>query len=106
MTTKAELLQILSAHLGRDRGIGVVALARKAGIPERRVRRLVSELRLEGIGICGTPRSGYYIAVTPEELKETCAFLRRRALHSLKREARILNISLPDLMGQLLINQA
>ena len=102
----AGLLQILSAHQGRENGIGVADLARKAGISERQARKFISELRLQGLGICATPKTGYYMAVTPEELHESCRFLHRRALGSLQLASRIQQISLPDLLGQLKLNQA
>jgi len=62
---------------------------------------MVSDLRDEGLAVCGTPRHGYYIAATPEELEETCAFIRKRAMHSLCLESRLRKIPLPDLLGQL-----
>ena len=79
----------------------VEALALQVGVPARQVRRFVTELREDGVAICGTPTHGYYIAGTPEELEETCQFLRRRALHSLTLESRLRKVPLPDLIGQL-----
>lgn len=102
----AELLNLLSAHQGRDRGISAEALAARAGIPERRLRALIGELREEGIAICATPETGYFMAVTPEELQESCKFLHDRALRSLLLASRMQRISLPDLLGQLKLNQA
>ena len=74
---------------------------RQLGCPARHVRSLVSELRLEGIAICGHPRTGYFIAATAEELLETCAFLRARAMHSLVLESRLRRIPLGELLGQM-----
>lgn len=104
--TAAELLNVLSQHQGREHGIACADLARKAQIPEREVRKLVSELRREGIAICAKPKTGYFLAVTPEELRESCEFLHARAMTSLQLASRIQNISLPDLLGQLKLNQA
>lgn len=104
---RAQLLNILAAdHQGRECGIKCADLAAKAGIPEREVRKLVSELRREGTAICAKPKSGYFLAVTPDELRESCEFLHQRALHSLLLASRIQNVSLPDLLGQLKLNQA
>ena len=100
----AGLLNLLSQHQGRENGIGVYALAMEAGISERQVRKLVSQLRREGTAICAKPKTGYYLAVTPDELRESCAFLHARALHSLQLASRIQNVALPDLLGQLMLN--
>lgn len=101
-----ELLNLLAFHQGRERGIGAADLARVAGIPERRLRTLISELRDQGTAICATPETGYFLAVTPEELNESCKFLHDRAMHSLRRASQMQKISLPDLFGQLMLNQA
>lgn len=107
MATKTALLNVLSRHQGKDRGIGAKALAHELGIPPRRLRSLISACRdEEGQAICGTPSTGYYVAVTPEELQESCAFLEHRALHSLRLLSRMKKVSLPALMGQLMLNQA
>jgi biotin operon repressor len=98
MTTSSQLITVLSRHIGKGNGIGVKQLALQLDTKERHVRTLVSELRDEGHAICGTPKSGYYIAATPEELEETCTFLHNRALHSLALEAKLKRI---PLLGQL-----
>jgi len=101
MQTNDQLVTLLSRHIGKGNGIGVKDIARQIGANERHVRAMVSDLRDEGLAVCGTPRHGYYIAATPEELEETCTFLRRRAMHSLGLESRLRRIPLPDLLGQL-----
>lgn len=107
MTTKTELLNALSRHQGRGNGIGARELAAELQIPQRRLRLLISRCRDEdGVAICGHPSTGYYMACTPDELSESCAFLEHRALHSLRLLSRMKKVSLPDLLGQLKINQA
>lgn len=107
MSNKTQLLNALALHQGRDRGIAARALAETMGVPQRQLRRLISRCRDEdGVAICGHPSTGYYMAVTPEELQESCAFLEHRALHSLRLLSRMKNVSLPDLLGQLKLNQA
>ncbi len=101
MATHNQLIAALSHHIGKGNGIGVKALAVQLQTKERHVRTLVSALRDEGHAICGTPQDGYYIAATPEELTQTCEFLRHRAMHSLGLEAKLRRIPLPDLLGQL-----
>jgi biotin operon repressor len=102
--TPADLLSILSRHVGRDKGIAADTLAELLGVAPRQVRTHVSALRGDGVAVCGTPETGYYIAATAEELDETCQFLRHRAMHSLTLESRLRNIPMPDLIGQLHLN--
>lgn len=107
MTSKTALLNALSRHQGRDNGIRARDLAAELGVPPRQLRKLISACRDEdGHAICGTPRTGYYVAVSPEELLQSCAFLEHRALHSLRLLSRMKKVSLLSLMGQLMLNQA
>ncbi|MHB1053500.1 MAG: hypothetical protein ACYCZT_10585 [Thiobacillus sp.] len=101
MKSKHDLFSILAVRVGAHNGASVDALARQLDIMPRHVRSLVSDLRMDGIAVCGTPRTGYYIAATPEEMEETCQFLRNRAMHSLQLESRLRKIPMPDLLGQL-----
>lgn len=102
-TTKEQLLNILAEHQGREAGIQGNALARKAGLSPRRLRTLISQMRDQGIAICGKPASGYFVPVSAEELSESCAYLEARALHSLRLLSRMKKVALPTLLGQLLI---
>ena len=98
---KTDLQVLLERHIGRDRGITAAAIAATLGCPERVVRELVTELRQDGRAVCGHPADGYFIAATREELEETCAFLRSRAMHSLVLESKLRGMPLADLVGQL-----
>lgn len=95
------LLVILSAHVGRARGVSAAQLASLMNWPAREVRKYVSELRELGHPICARPLTGYFIAETPAEVEEAVAFLHSRAMHSLRLIAQIKRISLPTLMGQM-----
>lgn len=95
------VLAELAGHIGAGRGIHVIDLARDLGVRRRLIRASVSRLRNDGIAVCATPREGYYLAATEEELARSCEFLRARALHSLTLESRLRKIPLPDLIGQL-----
>lgn len=99
--TKTALQIVLERHIGRERGVTAAALAAALDCPERLVRELVTELRTDGLAVCGHPATGYFIAATREELEETCAFLRARAMHSLVLEAKLRGMPLADLVGQL-----
>lgn len=102
---RAMLVQVLGRdHRGSANGIGAKPLAEKLGIHERQLRTLVSLAREDGVAIVGTPETGYFIAETALELEQCCAFLRARAMHSLRIESRLRNIPLPDLLGQLHLN--
>jgi hypothetical protein len=109
--TPGQVLNALQFHNGQAMGIHVRDLVMKVtgktascGVLERRIRTLITELRLAGHAICGHPTAGYYLAATPKELDDTCEFLRHRALSSLQIEARMRRISMPELLGQLSIN--
>lgn len=106
--TEAQVLTELSHHIGRDNGIHVRELVRRitgqieAFEPlERKVREVVVELRMQGHHICAHPAHGYFMAVDAQELNETCHFLYERAMTSLSQVARMKQVSLPDLRGQL-----
>jgi biotin operon repressor len=98
---KTHLSTYLRFHIGRERGITAAAIAVALGCNEREVRKLVTELREDGMAVCGHPVSGYFIAATHEEIEETCAFLRSRAMHSLVLESKLRGMALADLLGQL-----
>lgn len=103
----AQLLNLISRHKGRTNGIHMAALERETGLPGRSVRKLISELRKEGVAICGKPETGYFIAETAGELDEFCIqYLEARAMHSLTLSSRLRKIPLPVLAGQLFLNQA
>ena len=95
------VLSILSRHAGKGNGISMRTLEQQTDLLPRLLRRHIADLRNDGHAICGTPRDGYYIAETPEELEATCEFLHNRALHSLGLESKLRKIPLADLLGQL-----
>ena len=103
--TGADLLRILMAsHRGRANGISGADLTLKAGLlsgQDRVVRKLITQLRLQGSAIMGTPDTGYFMARTQGELHEFAKFHRSRALHELTILSRVLKVSIPELAGQL-----
>lgn len=88
-------------HVGKAKGVSAETLAGWLQVPARSVRAMITELRRMELPVCGHPKTGYFIAETAEELEETCAFLRRRAMHSLTLEAALRKMSLQFLVGQL-----
>jgi biotin operon repressor len=101
MSDTTALLNRLQQHQGAANGITAEALAAVLDTTKRHIRTLVSELRLEGIAVCGHPKTGYFIAANDAEIEDTCKFLRSRALHSLTLESRLRKVTLPDLLGQM-----
>ncbi len=95
------VLHHLQSRRGRHQGISAAALSAVTGLPERKQRSAISLLREAGHAVVGTPETGYYMAQNADELRECCAFLRSRAMHSLVMEARLLKLSLPQLLGQI-----
>jgi hypothetical protein len=98
---KALLAKLLALHVGAAQGITAAKLAAMLAIYPRQLRILITELRNEGMAICGHPSTGYFIAATAEELQDTCAFLRSRALNSLYLESRLRRMPLAQLLGQM-----
>lgn len=104
--TRERVLWALAMHKGASNGAHVEAIVREicgetSGRLEREFRHIVEELRELGHHVCAHPSTGYFIAATPEELEVTLKFLRGRALASLKKEAAMRHVSLPELLGQL-----
>jgi hypothetical protein len=99
--TSSELLVHLASHRGAAAGIKCATLAAQAGLPERQVRKLISDLRFEGVAIVGTPETGYFMAESEEEIKQFTEFHFARARHSLGIISRVRGIALPALLGQL-----
>lgn len=98
---KSLVLTVLSRHIGKGNGISVMQLSYQTKLLPRMIRGHISGLREDGHAVCGTPKHGYYIAATAEELEETCQFIRRRSLHGLRMESQMRKIPLTDLLGQL-----
>jgi biotin operon repressor len=100
-----ELINTMALHQGRDRGISAELLAWTLNISPRHLRKLISQAREQGLAICGTPATGYYMPKTADELDEACQFLQHRALHSLKLLSVMRKVAMPTLLGQLLLAQ-
>ena len=95
------LQRLATQHSGRAKGVRATVLASALNITERGLRDHISQAREDGVAVAGTPETGYFIATTAGELEEACRFLRSRAMHSLHLEARMRQVPLPELLGQL-----
>lgn len=105
---KAQVLAELQLHNGREQGIHIRDLvARITGsllggdAEERKVRKLIEELRRDKNPICAHPDTGYYMAANKRELDETCAFLLARADTTVAQVAAMKNREAPDLYDAL-----
>ena len=106
--TREAVLQALVDHIGERQGVSGRELVLEIATPlfavpgdERRLRKVIEQLRHEGHHICGWPESGYFLAADEAELNKTCLFLHDRAMTSLNQVAAMKRVSLPDLKGQL-----
>lgn len=106
--TADKVLAVLAHHIGKGNAIHgdrlVAAVTGEPGpdpVGMRHLRKIITELRLDGHHICAHPTSGYFIAETDEELIATCEYLMERAMASLTQISRMRRVSLPDLRGQL-----
>ena len=55
--------------VGRENKISRQSLSICTGLPDRTVRKLISDARMRGIPIVGDPAGGYYIAETEADIK-------------------------------------
>ena len=53
---------------GRENKISRKSLVMCTGLPDRSVRRMISDARMRGIAIVGDPAGGYYIAETEADI--------------------------------------
>lgn len=65
---------------GRDNKISRQSLSICTGLPDRTVRRLISDARMRGIPIVGDPAGGYYMAETEEDVMLLLGELRSRII--------------------------
>ena len=64
--------------VGRDNKISRQSLSICTGLPDRTVRRLISDARMRGIPIVGDPAGGYYMAETEADVNLLLAELASR----------------------------
>jgi len=111
---KARLLKEITLHVGGSRSIGMGELYEKVFMETyahrindtRRLRTIVTELRRDGVPIVSVSASsggGYFLASAGSELAGYCRRLRNQALKKLAMEAKLRKMTLPELMGQLIL---
>lgn len=109
---RARLLQKMTDHIGQGNAVGMAELYEAVvGEPwdnrindTRRIRRIITALRREGVAICSSSSQdggGYYLASAGSELDDYLRRNARRALQILSRNAQIKKVSLSRYLGQL-----
>lgn len=106
LLNRESVLWALAMRKGEQNGVRGCDLVREicgdtSAAQERRLRKVIEELRTQGEHICGEPAHGYYMAANDAELLGTVAFLHDRAMTSLRQAAAMQRVALPDLKGQL-----
>ena len=89
LTTEALCRSILERHAGVCRAITSDELSRQTALSTRKVRALIAELIGEGMAIGASvdgTKGGYYLIQTPDELEQTRAILRARAMEIFARD--------------------
>lgn len=112
---KNRLLMEMARHNGPNRKIGMGELFEVVyqktwnnRINDTRdIRTLITDLRREGVAI-GSKKShsdgGYWLMSTASELDEYCSRLTGEAIKKLGQAARLRNIALPALLGQMALD--
>jgi hypothetical protein len=106
-----KLMKIMTGHVGKSNRIGMGELYEQVFGESyqhrindtRRIRKLIEELRQDGVGICSIVSKeggGYFISSGGSEMNDYCKKLRSRALKLLAKEAKLRKMTMPELVGQ------
>lgn len=109
------LLKVLMDHVGRANAIGMGELYESVfGISyghrindTRGLRKLITKLRQQGMRICSLSNQeggGYYLASARSEMSDYIERLKKQGLKKLAQAAALEKKTLPEFMGQVLIN--
>ena len=101
---KRGLLKILGKRVGRAKATSVMRIAKALGCWQSEVDTLMLMLRLDGIAVCGSQASGYFMAASAEELQGELRVQRNNALMALTLEARLRHIPCVDVLAGLAAN--
>lgn len=112
---RASLLAILTKHVGREKAIGMGELYEAVyGKPWRHrindtrpLRHVITDLRREGRPICSvrtTSGPGYYLPGAASEQRAYVDGLKREAIRKLSMAAKIEEVGLHELLGQMSLN--
>lgn len=106
---EASILLALEQHPGRDEAISREALVRQVcdiegfAVCERFVRATIKHLVERHGARIGSCARGYFMIQTAEELQGACKYYHGYAMSLLHVEAKLRKESLPELLGQILM---
>ena len=114
---KGRLLRILYKHVGAHKACDMGSLYEQVFEEKwnhkindsRRVRKMITQLRIEGTFICSSSSSthgGYYIAATDGEREAYLATENRRFLKKLAMQARMWGIPFAELKRRVILDQS
>ncbi len=97
-----DLIELLGARRGEGNAISREKLCEALyPVPERTIREVIKHLVTKhGIPIASGP-NGYYTPITADEIRRCCDYYHRYAMASLEVEAKLRQVSLPELLGQI-----
>lgn len=113
---KGKLMIALSDHLGKEHVIGMDVLYERVFGEKainkindtKKLRELITKVRKQGkaiASVCSNNGGGYYLPRAGSELDEYCKnMLHLPALRKLSLEAKIRDVALPELIGQMSLN--
>jgi len=105
-TEEGLVLSKILHHKGKQNSVSRMELSLLTGLDDRTIRQAIKDLIEEhGQPIGSNYAGGYYMIADREELKKTYETLRGHALSILKRAAKLRKISLPELLGQLTLEE-
>ena len=100
---EAKVWDVIKIRLGEDKAIIGTDISRWTGIEYDAVREIISSLvRKHGYMIASSSR-GYYVPLTPDEVRKATRSLRHRGIMILVRAARLEKTSLLTLLQQTVI---
>jgi len=85
---------------GRDNAITGKHIEIITGIPYKTVQATISHLILKHEKLIGSCGNGYYIPVTPDEVKEACRPLMGRLVKLSRRIGKLQKVAVEDVYGQ------
>ncbi len=105
---EATILAILEQRQGRENAIGRASLVEAINIDqplfpvsERTIRATIKHLVTQHGAAIGSNHSGYFMAVTAQEIEAVCKYYDSYGLSSLFVSARLRKIEMRDYLGQL-----
>ncbi len=100
---EAAVWRVIRERRGRESAVSARALSEATGLRDVEIRHAVRALIMERgrlIASAVSKPAGFYIASTPEEIKEATRSLRHRGVSILARAARLQKLSIEEIFRQ------